>query len=214
MKDLNQLFNKYELDKLSHGCSTGSEWFSSGEKIKSYSPVNGKLIGEISSGSKNDFDHIVQVSKKAFKEFREIPAPKRGELVRQFGNKLREEKELLGTLVSYEMGKSYQEGLGEVQEMIDICDFAVGLSRQLHGLTMHSERPTHRMYEQYHPLGVVGIISAFNFPVAVWSWNVALAWVCGNVTIWKPSEKTPLCSIVCQKIIAEVLKENLSLIHI
>ena len=146
--------------------------------------------------------------KKAFKEFREIPAPKRGELVRQFGNKLREEKELLGTLVSYEMGKSYQEGLGEVQEMIDICDFAVGLSRQLHGLTMHSERPTHRMYEQYHPLGIVGIISAFNFPVAVWSWNVALSWVCGNVTIWKPSEKTPLCSIVCQKIIAEVLKEN------
>ena len=208
MKDLNQLFNKYGLDKLSHGCSTGSEWFSSGEKIESYSPVNGKLIGEISSGSKNDFDHIVQVSKKAFKEFREIPAPKRGELVRQFGNKLREEKELLGTLVSYEMGKSYQEGLGEVQEMIDICDFAVGLSRQLHGLTMHSERPTHRMYEQYHPLGIVGIISAFNFPVAVWSWNVALSWVCGNVTIWKPSEKTPLCSIVCQKIIAEVLKEN------
>ena len=151
MKDLNQLFNKYGLNKLSHGCSTGSEWFSSGEKIESYSPVNGKLIGEISSGSKNDFDHIVQVSKKAFKEFREIPAPKRGELVRQFGNKLREEKELLGTLVSYEMGKSYQEGLGEVQEMIDICDFAVGLSRQLHGLTMHSERPTHRMYEQYHP---------------------------------------------------------------
>jgi aldehyde dehydrogenase (NAD+) len=208
MKSLDKLFNKYGLNKLSHGCSTGSEWFSSGDTIQSYSPVDGKLIGEISSGSKKDFDNIIQVSKKAFKEFREIPAPKRGELVRQFGNKLREEKELLGTLVSYEMGKSYQEGLGEVQEMIDICDFAVGLSRQLHGLTMHSERPTHRMYEQYHPLGIVGIISAFNFPVAVWSWNVALAWVCGNVAVWKPSEKTPLCSIICQKIIGEVLREN------
>ena len=208
MKNLDQLFNKYGLNELTHGCSTGSEWFSSGDKIQSFSPVDGKLIGEISSGSKKDFDHIIKVSKNAFKEFREIPAPKRGELVRQFGNKLREEKELLGTLVSYEMGKSYQEGLGEVQEMIDICDFAVGLSRQLHGFTMHSERPTHRMYEQYHPLGIVGIISAFNFPVAVWSWNVALAWVCGNVAVWKPSEKTPLCSIVCQKIIGEVLKEN------
>ena len=121
---------------------------------------------------------------------------------------LREKKEALGKLVSYEMGKSYQEGLGEVQEMIDICDFAVGLSRQLHGLTMHSERFGHRMYEQYHPLGVVGIISAFNFPVAVWSWNTALAWVCGDVCIWKPSEKTPVCGIACQNIIAEVLKDN------
>src|SRR5210317_848774 len=208
MEKLDKLFNKYGLNKLSHGCSTGSEWFSSGEIIQSYSPVDGKLIGEISSGSKKDFDHIIQVSKKAFKEFREIPAPKRGELVHQFGNKLREEKELLGTLVSYEMGKSYQEGLGEVQEMIDICDFAVGLSRQLHGLTMHSERPKHRMYEQYHPLGIVGIISAFNFPVAVWSWNTALAWVCGDVCVWKPSEKAPLCGIACQNIAAEVFKAN------
>ena len=206
MKNLDQLFNKYGLDELSHGCSTGSEWFSSGDTIKSFSPVDGKLIGEISSGSKKDFDHIIKVSKKAFKEFREIPAPKRGELVRKFGNKLREEKELLGTLVSYEMGKSYQEGLGEVQEMIDICDFAVGLSRQLHGFTMHSERPTHRMYEQYHPLGIVGIISAFNFPVAVWCWNTALAWICGDVCIWKPSEKTPLCGVACQNIWAEVAK--------
>src|SRR5210317_441251 len=208
MEKLDKLFNKYGLNKLSHGCSTGSEWFSSGEIIQSYSPVDGKLIGEITSGSKKDFDHIIEVSKKAFKEFKKIPAPKRGELVRQLGNKLREEKELLGTLVSYEMGKSYQEGLGEVQEMIDICDFAVGLSRQLHGFTMHSERPTHRMYEQYHPIGIVGIISAFNFPVAVWSWNVALAWVCGNVCVWKPSEKTPLCSIACQNIISEVLSKN------
>jgi aldehyde dehydrogenase (NAD+) len=137
-----------------------------------------------------------------------MPAPKRGDMVRQFGNKLRELKNPLGMLVSYEMGKSYQEGLGEVQEMIDICDFAVGLSRQLHGLTMHSERPGHRMYEQYHPLGIVGIISAFNFPVAVWAWNTSLAWICGDVCVWKPSEKTPLCSIACQNIIASVLKEN------
>lgn len=131
-----------------------------------------------------------------------------GDIVRQFGDKLREKKEALGKLVSYEMGKSYQEGLGEVQEMIDICDFAVGLSRQLHGLTMHSERPGHRMYEQYHPLGVVGIISAFNFPVAVWSWNTALAWVCGDVCVWKPSEKVPLCGVACQNIAAEVFAKN------
>ena len=169
MKNIDQLLNKYELNGSISGCSTGNNWFGSGEKIESFSPVDGKLIGTIKSGSKTDFDEIIKNSKKAFKEFRQIPAPKRGELVRKFGNKIREKKELLGTLVSYEMGKSYQEGLGEVQEMIDICDFAVGLSRQLHGFTMHSERPTHRMYEQYHPLGIVGIISAFNFPVAVWS---------------------------------------------
>tara|TARA_B100000989_G_scaffold244927_1_gene192011 strand:- start:3134 stop:4672 length:1539 start_codon:yes stop_codon:yes gene_type:complete len=208
MKNIDQLLTKYKLHGLINGCSTGSNWFSTGKKIESVSPVNGNLIGTIKSGSKDDFDEIIKNSKNAFKKFRQIPAPSRGELVRQFGSKLREEKELLGTLVSYEMGKSYQEGLGEVQEMIDICDFAVGLSRQLYGFTMHSERPTHRMYDQYHPLGIVGIISAFNFPVAVWSWNVALAWVCGNVTIWKPSEKTPLCSLVCQKIIGEVFKEN------
>ena len=137
-----------------------------------------------------------------------MPAPQRGEIVRKFNDELRRLKEPLGKLVSYEMGKSLQEGLGEVQEMIDICDFAVGLSRQLHGLTMHSERPGHRMYEQYHPLGIVGIISAFNFPVAVWSWNTALAWICGDVCIWKASEKAPLCSIACQHIIAEILKKN------
>jgi aldehyde dehydrogenase (NAD+) len=144
----------------------------------------------------------------AFKDWRTVPAPKRGEIVRQFGDKLRTHKEALGKLVSYEMGKSYQEGLGEVQEMIDICDFAVGLSRQLHGLTMHSERPVHRMYEQYHPLGVVGIISAFNFPVAVWCWNTALAWIAGDTCVWKGSEKTPLCSVACQNLIADVLKDN------
>ena len=150
----------------------------------------------------------MQTATEAFKTWRTKPAPLRGEIVRQFGEKLRVKKEALGKLVSYEMGKSYQEGLGEVQEMIDICDFAVGLSRQLHGLTMHSERPGHRMYEQYHPLGIVGIISAFNFPVAVWSWNTALAWICGDVCVWKPSEKTPLCGVACQNIIAEVLREN------
>ena len=208
MNNLNELFNKHNIDDLTYGCSTGKKWFGSGEIIESLSPVDGKLISKVSCGSKKDFDTIIKVSNKAFDIFRKIPAPKRGELVRQFGNKLREQKELLGTLVSYEMGKSYQEGLGEVQEMIDICDFAAGLSRQLHGLTMHSERTKHRMYEQYHPLGVIGIISAFNFPVAVWSWNVTLAWVCGNVTIWKPSEKTPMCSIICQKLITEVFEEN------
>ena len=190
------------------GTSTGSEFFASGEKIESHSPVDGALIGTVSSTTKEDYERVISSAQEAFKTFKTMPAPKRGEMVRQFGNKLRELKEHLGMLVSYEMGKSYQEGLGEVQEMIDICDFAVGLSRQLHGLTMHSERPGHRMYEQYHPLGIVGIISAFNFPVAVWSWNTALAWICGDVCVWKPSEKTPLCSIACQNIIASVLKEN------
>src|SRR5210317_1055177 len=190
------------------GCSTGREWMGSGPRIASYSPVDGSLLGNVQTASVEDYDDLIERAEHAFLHFRKIPAPQRGELVRQFGNKLREKKSYLGQLVSWEMGKSLQEGLGEVQEMIDICDFAVGLSRQLHGVTMTSERPSHRLYEQYHPLGVVGVISAFNFPVAVWSWNVALAWVCGNVCIWKPSEKTPLCSIVCQKLIANVLKEN------
>ncbi len=166
------------------------------------------MIAKVKTSGESDYDKVIETAQKAFQEFRLIPAPKRGEIVRQLGLKLREYKDDLGKLVSYEMGKSLQEGLGEVQEMIDICDFAVGLSRQLQGYTMHSERPGHRMYEQYHPLGVVGIITAFNFPVAVWSWNTALAWICGNVTIWKPSEKTPLCAIACQNIMNEVLKEN------
>lgn len=191
-----------------NGVSSGGDFFAHGDLLESYSPTDGKLIAKIKTANADDYNKVIETSKQAFKEFRMIPAPKRGELVRQFGLKLREYKDDLGKLVSYEMGKSLQEGLGEVQEMIDICDFAVGLSRQLHGYTMHSERPGHRMYEQYHPLGVVGIISAFNFPVAVWSWNTALAWICGNVTIWKPSEKAPLCAIACQNIITEVLKEN------
>lgn len=193
---------------INEGTSTGSKNFSSGEVIESYSPVDGKLIGKVKTTTKEDYDKVLDAATSAFQTWRTMPAPQRGEIVRQFGDKLREKKEALGKLVSYEMGKSYQEGLGEVQEMIDICDFAVGLSRQLHGLTMHSERPGHRMYEQYHPLGVVGIISAFNFPVAVWAWNTALAWVCGDVCIWKPSEKTPMCGIACQNIAAEVFKAN------
>ncbi len=190
------------------GTSTGSNWFSSGEAISSYSPVDGELIGKVETTTQEDYEKAIQSAQEAFKSWRVMPAPQRGEIVRQFGEELRKLKEPLGKLVSYEMGKSYQEGLGEVQEMIDICDFAVGLSRQLHGLTMHSERPGHRMYEQYHPLGIVGIISAFNFPVAVWSWNTALAWICGDVCVWKPSEKTPLCGIACQNTISKVLKDN------
>ncbi len=196
------------VKEINNGTSTGSNSFGNGATIDSYSPVDGKKIASVSTSTKEDYDKVMQSATKAFKTWRTTPAPLRGEIVRQFGDKLRTKKEALGKLVSYEMGKSYQEGLGEVQEMIDICDFAVGLSRQLHGLTMHSERPGHRMYEQYHPLGIVGIISAFNFPVAVWAWNTALAWVCGDVCVWKPSEKTPLCGIACQNIIAEVLHEN------
>ena len=196
------------VQPINEGTSTGSDNFSSGDIIESYSPVDGKLIGKVKTTTKADYDKMMEAATTAFKTWRLMPAPQRGEIVRQFGDKLREKKEALGKLVSYEMGKSYQEGLGEVQEMIDICDFAVGLSRQLHGLTMHSERPGHRMYEQYHALGVVGIISAFNFPVAVWSWNTALAWICGDVCVWKPSEKAPLCGIACQNIAAEVFKAN------
>ncbi len=190
------------------GVSSGGVFFASGITVTSVSPVDGKAIAEIQLANTEDYHNMILKAETAFQEFRMIPAPKRGEVVRQLGLKLRAYKEDLGKLVSWEMGKSLQEGLGEVQEMIDICDFAVGLSRQLHGFTMHSERPGHRMYEQYHPLGIVGIISAFNFPVAVWAWNAALALICGNVIVWKPSEKTPLCALACQKIIAEVLSEN------
>ena len=196
------------LKEINNGSSTGSDCFSSGELLESYSPVDGRLVGKVRCSTKKDYEKVMSAATSAFKNWRTVPAPKRGEMVRQFGDKLRTHKEALGKLVSYEMGKSYQEGLGEVQEMIDICDFAVGLSRQLHGLTMHSERPGHRMYEQYHPLGVVGIISAFNFPVAVWCWNTALAWIAGDTCVWKGSEKTPLCSVACQNLIAEVLKDN------
>ena len=203
-----KLLQSLDINPKESGVSTGSEWFGSGDTIASHSPIDGSFLAEVTTASITDFERVVETAESAFAEWRKVPAPKRGEIVRQFGDKLRENKEALGQLVSLEMGKSLQEGLGEVQEMIDICDFAVGLSRQLHGLTMHSERPGHRMYEQYHPLGLVGIISAFNFPVAVWSWNTALAWICGDVCIWKPSEKAPLCGVACQKLITSVLREN------
>ena len=199
---------KLGVNEINKGTSTGSNWFSEGNMISSYSPVDGKLIGKVTTTSREDYDRVIDTAQAAYKEWRKVPAPQRGEIVRQFGNKLRELKEPLGQLVSYEMGKSLQEGYGEVQEMIDICDFAVGLSRQLNGQTIPSERPGHVMREQWHPIGIVGIISAFNFPVAVWSWNTALAWICGDVCVWKASEKAPICSIACQNIIAAILKDN------
>ena len=196
------------IKEMNDGTSTGSNNFGSGEAISSYSPTDGSLIGKVSTTTKADYEKVMDAATTAFISFRAMPAPQRGEIVRQFGNKLRVLKEPLGKLVSYEMGKSLQESYGEVQEMIDICDFAVGLSRSLNGQTIPSERPQHVMREQWHSLGVVGIISAFNFPVAVWAWNTALAWVCGDVCVWKASEKAPICSVACQNIIAEVLKEN------
>ncbi|MEP6594445.1 MAG: aldehyde dehydrogenase family protein [Ginsengibacter sp.] len=192
-----------------NGVSTGNIWLKSkGEKIGSFSPVDGKLIASVKAVDKESYEAVLQKAQETFLRWRLWPAPKRGDIVRQIGDALRENTQYLGRLVSYEMGKSLQEGLGEVQEMIDICDFAVGLSRQLYGFTMHSERSGHRMYEQYHPLGIIGIISAFNFPVAVWSWNSMLAMVCGDVCVWKPSEKTPLCAVACQYIIAKVFERN------
>ncbi len=198
------------IKDINHGTSTGTNHFSSSDAVvkEIYSPADGKLIGKVKYTTAAEYEQVITASQAAYLTWRKMPAPKRGEIVRQYGNLLREYKEPLGKLVSYEMGKSYQEGLGEVQEMIDICDFAVGLSRQLHGFTMHSERPNHRMYEQWHPIGIVGIISAFNFPVAVWSWNSMLAAVCGDVCVWKPSEKTPLSAVACQNLMARIVKEN------
>jgi aldehyde dehydrogenase (NAD+) len=202
--------NQLGISAHNAGTSTGQQHFANpnAKQKEIYSPVDGKLIGSISFTTKEEYENVISKAEEAYKIWRKIPAPKRGEIVRQYGNLLREYKDPLGRLVSYEMGKSLQEGLGEVQEMIDICDFAVGLSRQLHGLTMHSERPNHRMYEQWHPIGIVGIISAFNFPVAVWSWNSMLAAICGDVCIWKPSEKTPLSAVACQNLMTQILKEN------
>jgi aldehyde dehydrogenase (NAD+) len=205
---MNKFLKELGIKKTNAGTSTGTKDFGKGKSIESYSPVDGKLIGSVYTTSEKDFEKVISTSQAAFEVWRNWPAPKRGEVVRQMGDALRKYKQPLGQLVSYEMGKSLQEGLGEVQEMIDICDFAVGLSRQLYGLTMHSERPSHRMYEQWHPLGTVGIISAFNFPVAVWSWNAMLAWICGDVCIWKPSEKTPLSAVACFNILKDVLKKN------
>ena len=196
--------------KQNAGASSGINWNKTTDAGEFHiaSPVTGEAIGSVFKASAEDYDHIVDQAGEAFVAWRQIPAPLRGEVVRQIGMALREKKDALGALVSYEMGKSLQEGLGEVQEMIDICDFAVGQSRQLYGLSMHSERPNHRMYEQYHPLGVVSIITAFNFPVAVWAWNAMISAVCGNANIWKPSPKVPLTSIACQHIIKDVLVAN------
>ena len=207
--EIHEILAKFGIEKTNNGASTGSEWIQTkGERIDSYSPVDGSLIASVTAAEEADYEQVIAKASEAYKVWRTKPAPLRGEIVRQLAEKLREVKEPLGQLVSFEMGKSLQEGLGEVQEMIDICDFAVGLSRQLYGLTMHSERPGHRMYEQNHPIGIVGIISAFNFPVAVWNWNTALAWVCGDVCVWKPSEKTPLTALACQQITKEVFEAN------
>lgn len=207
---ISEMLQQLGIKEINPAYSTGLNWGgqSNKEVREIYSPADGSLIASVRMASVQDYEQIIQTAEEAFKVWRMVPSPKRGEIIRQIGNKLRENKEALGKLVSYEMGKILQEGLGEVQEMIDICDFAVGLSRQLQGSTLHSERPSHRMYDQYHPLGIVGVISAFNFPVAVWSWNAMLAAVCGDVTVWKPSEKTPLTALACQHIIREVLAEN------
>ena len=209
-KELADVLQQLGIKEQNPAYSTGQAWGGQSNKnIRAiHSPADGNLIAQVSMATSEDYEQVIKAAQEAFKVWRKVPSPKRGEIVRQIGEKLREYKEPLGKLVSYEMGKILQEGLGEVQEMIDICDFAVGLSRQLHGYTMHSERPQHRMYEQYHPLGIVGVISAFNFPVAVWSWNAMLAAVCGDVIIWKPSEKTPLTAIACQHIIRDVLADN------
>jgi aldehyde dehydrogenase (NAD+) len=194
--------------EINNGTWIGEKSYDGADLIKSFSPVDGEKISEVTVTSNEQYEQVILAAEEAYITWRSLPAPKRGEIVRQYGDVLRANKEALGNLVSYEMGKSLQEGLGEVQEMIDICDFAVGLSRQLYGLTMHSERANHRMYEQWHPLGIVGVISAFNFPVAVWSWNAMIALVCGDVVVWKGSEKTPLCAVACQKLFAEVITSN------
>ena len=207
--EIKDILGQFGIQENNNGASTGAHWLTtSGASIASVSPVDAQVIANVTMANAAEYNQVIEKAQAAFVEWRKVPAPKRGEIVRQLAERIRFYKEPLGKLVSYEMGKSLQEGLGEVQEMIDICDFAVGLSRQLYGLTMHSERPGHRMYEQYHPLGVVGIISAFNFPVAVWNWNTALAWVCGDVCVWKPSEKTPLTAIACQRITEEVFAAN------
>jgi aldehyde dehydrogenase (NAD+) len=206
---MKEVLQRLGIKEINHGIHDGLEWDEThGGLLESYSPVDGKLIAKVRQASREDYERAIISAQKAFTAWQVVPAPKRGEIVRQIANELRIYKEPLGKLVTYEMGKTYQEGLGEVQEMIDIADYAVGLSRQLYGLTMHSERPRHRMYEQYHPLGVVGVISSFNFPVAVWAWNAMIAMVCGDVVIWKPSSKTPLCAIAVHQIIRKVLKDN------
>ena len=202
-----QILSALHIEDRNPGGFSG-EWVGSGPALDVFSPVDGSRIATVQQVTEDEYDAAVDAAQAAFMAWRRVPAPKRGEIVRQLGNKLRERKEALGALVTLEMGKIKAEGEGEVQEMIDICDFAVGLSRQLYGLTMASERVDHHMREQWHPLGVVGVISAFNFPVAVWSWNAALAAVCGDATLWKPASGTPLTAIAVTKIAAEVCREN------
>lgn len=208
MANNTSFLKELNLSGENDGTWTGIKSSNSGNYISSFSPVDGSLIGKVSTTTKEEYESVVAKAQEAYLTWRQMPAPQRGEIVRQYGEALREKKDALGRLVSYEMGKSLQEGWGEVQEMIDICDFAVGLSRQLYGLSMHSERASHRMYEQWHPMGIVGIISAFNFPVAVWSWNSMIAMICGDVCIWKPSEKAPMCGVACQQIFQDILKKN------
>jgi aldehyde dehydrogenase (NAD+) len=204
---MRDILRKLGIEAVNPGGFCG-EWIGTGGKIDSVSPIDGKTLASVNQVTPEEYDRIVARAHEAFLKWRLVPAPIRGETVRQFGNALREVKKELGALVTMEMGKIIAEGEGEVQEMIDICDFAVGLSRQLYGLTMHSERPGHRMYEQWHPLGVIGVISAFNFPVAVWAWNSAIAAACGDATLWKPSSQTPLTGIACTKIAEKVCKAN------
>lgn len=210
MQNISAILKQLGIRKVSESVCTGVNWISAvGSKHRDIiSPVDGNKIGSVIYATESEYEAVMKRAGDAFNVWRNLPAPKRGEIIRQYGNVLREYKDQLGALVSYEMGKSLQEGKGEVQEMIDICDYAVGLSRQLYGLTIASERPMHRMSEQWHPLGIVGIISAFNFPVAVWSWNAMIAAVCGNVSVWKPSEKTPLSAVACMNLMKIVLEEN------
>jgi aldehyde dehydrogenase (NAD+) len=206
---ITQALQELGLKRINNGICTGTKWYTAkGDRLDSYSPADGEVIGMVNQANKLDYEKVMKSAAGAFSAWRMVPAPRRGDIVRQMGNEFRKYKEPLGKLVSYETGKIYQEGLGEVQEVIDICDFSLGLSRQLYGFTMHSERSRHRMYEQWHPLGIVGIISAFNFPVAVWAWNAMLSLVCGDTVIWKPSEKVPLCAIACHNIVSEVLDRN------
>lgn len=205
-----ELLNQLKIESVNPGAFSGHGWHSTAHqhRLESYCPANGNKLAEVATCTMDDYKHIMSRAEQAAQAWKKVPAPKRGEIIRQIGQALREQKDSLGSLVSMEMGKSKQEGDGEVQEMIDIADFAVGQSRMLYGNSMHSERPNHRMYEQWHPYGIIGVISAFNFPVAVWAWNAFLAAICGNVTIWKPSAKTPLCAVAVQHICNQVLKEN------
>jgi aldehyde dehydrogenase (NAD+) len=207
--EMKSVLKQLGIEKINAGVATGTEWMETqGDVTTSYSPINGEEIAQVKNAKLEDYEQVMEKAQEAFKKWREVPAPVRGEIVRKIGLALRENKENLGMLVSYEMGKSYQEGLGEVQEMIDIADFAVGQSRQLYGYTMQSERPEHRLFDHYHPYGVVGVITAFNFPVAVYAWNTMIAAVCGNVVIWKPSSKTPLTAVAVQTIVADVIKDE------